>query len=141
MAQLVVPHMRRQGAGMIVNVGSIAGQVALPWMTIYSSTKFALGALTNALRMELRPDGIQMMNVCPGYVNTPFHNNAIGTPPPRIAGAKPFAISAKRCAEAIARGVERDARTVVTPGIGWFLVWLQRFFPSVVDSRLSSLSK
>jgi short-subunit dehydrogenase len=110
-------------------------------MTMYSSTKFALGALTSALRMELRADGIQMMTVCPGYVNTPFHDHAIGTPPARIAGAKPFAISARRCAEAIARGAERDARIVVTPGIGWLLVWLQRFFPSVVDSRLSSLSK
>jgi short-subunit dehydrogenase len=141
MTQLVVPHMRRKGAGMVVNVGSIAGQVALPWMTIYSATKFALGALTNALRIELRPDGIHMMNVFPGYVNTTFHDHAIGTPPARIAGAKPFAISAKRCAEAIARGVERDARTVVTPGIGWCFLWLQRFFPSVVDSRLSTLSK
>ena len=139
--QLVVPHMRRQGGGMIVNIGSIAGQIALPWMTIYSSTKFALGALTNALRIELRTDGIRMMNVCPGYVNTPFHDHAIGTPPTRISGAKPFAISPRRCAEAIARGVERDARTVVTPGIGWLMVWLQRFLPSVVDSRLSSLSK
>jgi short-subunit dehydrogenase len=141
LTQLVVPHMRRQGAGMIVNVGSIAGQIALPWMTIYSSTKFALGALTNGLRIELRPDGIQMLNVWPGYVRTPFHEHAIGTPPQSIAGARPFAISARRCAEAIARGVERDAQTVVTPGVGWVLVWMQRFFPSVVDSRLSALSK
>jgi short-subunit dehydrogenase len=126
---------------MIINVGSIAGQVALPWMTTYSATKFALGALTSALRIELRPDGIQLMSVCPGYVNTPFHDHAIGTPPARIAVSKPFAISPKRCAEAIARGVERDARTVVTPGIGWLFVWLQRIFPSIVDSRLSSLSK
>jgi len=141
LAQLVVPHMRRQGGGTIVNVSSIAGQIALPWMSMYSSTKFALGAITNALRIELRADGIRMMTVCPGYVNTDFHSHAIGTPPSMIAGAKPFAISATRCAEAIARGVERDARTVVTPGIGWFLVWLERVFPSVVDSRLGSLSK
>ncbi len=139
--QLVVPHMRRQGGGMIVNVGSIAGQVALPWMSIYSSTKFALGALTDALRIELRGDGIRMMTVCPGYVDTPFHNHAIGTPPAQIAGAKPFAISPRRCAEAIARGVERDARIVVTPGIGWLMLWLERICPSMVDSRLSSLSK
>ncbi len=141
MAQLVAPHMRRRGTGAIVNVGSIAGQVALPWMTIYSATKFALGAITDALRIELGPDGIHLMTVCPGYVKTPFHEHAIGTPPPRVAGAKPFAISAQKCAEAIARGLERDARTVVTPGIGWFPVWLQRFLPAVVDSRLSSLTK
>jgi short-subunit dehydrogenase len=139
--QLVAPHMRRQGGGTIVNVGSIAGQIALPWMPVYSSTKFALGALTNAMRIELRQAGIRMMMVCPGYVKTPFHEHAIGRPPASIANAKPFAISPGRCAEAIARGVERNARTVVTPGIGWLLVWFERFFPSLVDSRLGGLSK
>jgi short-subunit dehydrogenase len=141
MTQLVVPHMRSAGSGMIVNVGSIAGRVALPWMTIYSATKFALGALTDALRLEMRRDGIQAMTVCPGYVDTAFHAHAIGTPPAVIAGAKPYAISPRKCAEAIARGVERDARTVVTPTLGWLFIWLQRVLPSLVDSRLSSIAK
>jgi short-subunit dehydrogenase len=139
--QLVVPYMRRQGGGTVVNVGSIAGQVALPWMPVYSSTKFALGALTDALRLELKPAGIRTMMVCPGYVETPFHEHAIGTPPAIIAGAKRFAISPQRCAAAIVRGVERNSRTVVTPAIGWSIVWLDRFFPSLIEARLSGLSK
>ena len=53
MTQLVVPHMRARHGGMIVNVGSIGGKVVLPWMTLYSVTKYALGALTEGLRMEL----------------------------------------------------------------------------------------
>lgn len=141
LTQLVVPHMRAAGSGLIVNVGSIAGQVALPWMPIYSATKFALGALTGAMRTELARDSIRAMQVCPGYVNTPFHEHAIGTPPKAIAGAKPFAISPQQCAEAIARGVERDARTVVTPAFGWLFVWLERMLPSLVDSRLGRLAK
>ncbi len=138
MAQLVAPHMREAGGGMIVNVGSIAGQIALPWMSMYSATKFALGAMTDALRMELSGQSIRTMTVCPGYVDTPFHGNAIGTPPRAIARAKRFAISPRRCAEAIARGVERDARTVVTPGFGWALIWLNRVLPALVDERLSA---
>jgi short-subunit dehydrogenase len=141
MMRLVVPAMKKQGAGMIVNVSSIAGQIAIPWLTTYSATKFALKALTDALRIELTPAGIGMMTVCPGYVDTPFHDHALGPPPASIAGAKPFAISARRCAEDIARGVERDARTVVTPSLGWALVWLQRFLPSIVDSRLRTISQ
>jgi len=140
--QLVVPHMRAAGSGLIVNVGSIAGKIALPWMPIYSATKFALGALTDAIRIEVARDSIRAMQVCPGYVDTPFHEHAIGKPPAAIAGAKPFAISPRRCAEDIARGVERDARTVVTPGFGgWFFIWAERMLPSLVDSRLSRLSK
>ncbi len=141
LTRLVAPHMRANGSGLVVNVGSIAGQLPLPWMAIYSATKSALGALTGALRIELHKDGIHAMTVCPGYVDTPFHNHATGKPPARIAAAKRFAISARRCGESIARGVERDARTVVTPGAGWLLVWLHRFLPLAVDSRLSSLAR
>jgi short-subunit dehydrogenase len=141
LTRLVVPHMRRAGSGMIVNVGSIAGKIALPWMPIYSATKFALGALTAALRPELARDSIHAMQVCPGYVDSPFHDHAIGDPPGLISRAKRFAISPRHCAESIARGVERDARTVVTPAIGWLLLWLECLLPSVVDSRLSRLAK
>ena len=133
--------MRRAGSGLVVNVTSIAGLVALPWLPIYSASKFALGALTDALRLELAGSGVQMMQVCPGYVDTPFHDHAIGSPPKAIAGAKPFAISPAQCAESIARGVERDARTVVTPAFGSIFPWFYRLFPSFVDSRLTKIAK
>src|ERR1700722_17161542 len=70
LTQLVAPQMRARRSGMIVNVGSIAGKVTLPWMTIYSVSKYALSSLTEGLRMELRPDNVQTMIVCPGYVQT-----------------------------------------------------------------------
>src|SRR5437867_1667505 len=77
MIQSVVPHMQgsRRG-GMIVNIGSIAGKVSLPWFTLYSATKFALGSLTQGLRMELAAHGIRTMVVCPGYVKTAFQSHA-----------------------------------------------------------------
>ena len=53
----------------------------LPWFTLYSATKFALGALTDGLRMELRPHGIGAMLVCPGYVNTQFQAHVLEDPP------------------------------------------------------------
>ena len=46
MIQLVVPHMRASRSGTIVNVGSIGGKMTLPWLTLYSSTKYAIGSLT-----------------------------------------------------------------------------------------------
>src|SRR2546427_6476822 len=52
LTQLVVPYMRDRRRGMIVNISSIAGKVVLPWFTLYSVSKFALGALTVGLRME-----------------------------------------------------------------------------------------
>jgi short-subunit dehydrogenase len=141
LTQLVVPHMRARRSGLIVNVGSIGGKVTLPWLTIYSVTKFALGALTEGQRMELRRDGIRTMIVCPGYVKTNFQKNARdGQAPPKVLAARRGAITAVQCAAAIRRGVERDARTVVTPRVGWIFVLAMRLFPAFVESRMAELN-
>jgi hypothetical protein len=54
---------------------------------------------------------------------------------------RPLAITAERCAEAIARGVERNARTVVVPLSGWMLVLVERLFPFLVDARLERMQE
>jgi len=132
--QLAVPHMERQGGGMIVNIGSIGGKFTLPWMTLYSSTKYALGALTNGLRIELKSKNIRTMIVCPGYVKTGFQSHVLaGTVPEMVLNTRKFAISAEECAEAVIEGVERNKRTVMTPPVGWILVVLYRLFPWLVD--------
>jgi short-subunit dehydrogenase len=140
--QLVAPHMRARRSGMIVNVGSVAGKVPLPWMTLYSASKYALGALTEALRMELRRDGIHTMIVCPGYVKTAFQENAHGGPiPESVVRTRRFAITAEQCAHAIRKGVQRDARTVVTPGAAWLLVLAMRLFPGLVEAQMAAINQ
>ena len=142
MSQLVIPSMRAQRCGTIVNVGSIAGKMTLPWFTLYSASKYALGSLTDGLRMELKRDQVHAMLVCPGYVQTAFQKNVIaGSPPASMQRGRRFAISAEQCAEAIARGVERDARTVVTPPAGWLMIALARLFPTMVDAQLERMNQ
>lgn len=141
LAQAVIPHMRTQGSGTVVNVGSIAGRVTLPWMPLYSASKFALGALTEGLRMELAGAGIHAMLVCPGYVLTEFQAHAAGPAPPEgVVGGKRFAISPMECAEAIVRGIERRARIVVAPRWGWFLIAMHNLMPRAVEARLMHLN-
>jgi short-subunit dehydrogenase len=141
LSQLVVPHMRARRSGMLVNVGSIGGKVMLPWMPLYSVTKSALGALTEGQRMELMADGVHSMLVCPGYVKTGFQEHVrFGQTPERVRRARRFAITAEQCAEAIRRGVERDARTVVTPASGWLFVLAMRLFPSIVETRMAAIN-
>ena len=84
---------------MIVNVGSIGGKMTLPWMTLYSASKYAVAALTEGLRMELMRDGMRTMLVCPGYVKTGFqqHVTAGEAPERREAGA-PLRHHAEECA-------------------------------------------
>jgi short-subunit dehydrogenase len=141
LTQLVVPQMRERRTGLIVNVGSIAGKVALPWMTLYSVSKSALGSLTEGMRMELRGSGVRTMIVCPGYVKTAFQQHVLaGQAPASVIKGRRFAIEPNECAEAIRRGVERDARTVVTPRAGWALAVASRLFPSLVEARLAEMN-
>ena len=137
LVQRSVVFMKQQRSGVIVNVGSIAGKMTLPWFTLYSASKYALGSLTDGLRMELRAHGIHTITVCPGYVNTHFQLNVLrGTPPPLAGATRKWAISPEKCAADIIRGIERGKRTVVTPASGWLLVALERLFPAIVDRQL-----
>jgi len=142
MTQLVVPQMRQRRSGMIVNVGSIGGKMTLPWMTVYSASKYAVGSLTEGLRMELKRDNVKTMLVCPGYVKTGFQKNVTaGQPPERMVRARRMAITPEECARAIRRGVEREARTVLAPKSGWLLVLLARLFPSILEARMAAINE
>jgi short-subunit dehydrogenase len=141
MIQLVTPHMRARGNGMIVNVGSIGGKIPLPWMTVYSASKYAVTGLTEGLRMELRGAGIKTLLVCPGYVTTGFQQHVrSGEAPPSVVRARRMAIDAAACAWAIRRGVEREARTVLAPRSGWLLVAAARLFPRLVEARMAEMN-
>src|SRR5450432_349632 len=72
----VAPLMRQQRAGRILNISSITGKLALPMNGTYAATKFALEALSDALRLELSPFGIQVVVIEPGPVKTHFADTA-----------------------------------------------------------------
>lgn len=72
MVRAVAPHMRQQKSGRIINISSIVGKVVVPINGLYSSTKFALEALSDAMRLELAPFGIQVVVIEPGSIKTNF---------------------------------------------------------------------
>jgi NAD(P)-dependent dehydrogenase (short-subunit alcohol dehydrogenase family) len=72
MCQAVLPAMRAQQGGLILNMGSLAGVLGLPFQSLYSASKFALEGLTESLRLEVRPFGIHVAVLEPGDVCTPI---------------------------------------------------------------------
>ena len=72
LTQLVLPHLRAHGDGCIVNIGSVAGKIARPMSSIYDSTKHALEAITDGLRGELKPFGVRVTLIRPGFIITEF---------------------------------------------------------------------
>ncbi|MBS1583194.1 MAG: SDR family oxidoreductase [Bacteroidetes bacterium] len=70
MCRAVLPHMRDQGSGLIINIGSIIGNYGMPFRGFYSATKAAVDRYSEALRMEVRPFGIHVVVVEPGGYRT-----------------------------------------------------------------------
>lgn len=72
LTQLVLPHMRKQGNGTIINVSSVGGRASGPLGSWYHATKWALEALSDCLRLEVKPFGVNVVVIQPGAINTGF---------------------------------------------------------------------
>ena len=77
LTRAVVPHMRRQGSGRIINIGSILGIIPLPYVALYAASKHAVEGYTGALDHELRTQGIRVSVIEPAYIKTQFEANNI----------------------------------------------------------------
>jgi NAD(P)-dependent dehydrogenase (short-subunit alcohol dehydrogenase family) len=77
LARRVIPVMRRQGRGRIVNCSSVLGLVGMRWRGAYVATKFAMEGLTDVLRVEMRGTGIDIVLIEPGPIATRIRENAI----------------------------------------------------------------
>lgn len=85
--QLVLPHMRRQGSGRIINISSIGGKIYEPLGDWYHAAKFAVEGLSDSLRVELRPFGVDVVIIEPGAIRTEW--GAISAQKLRQASAAP----------------------------------------------------
>jgi len=131
--QAVVPHMKKQGSGQIINVSSVAGKIATPRNGAYAATKFALTAISDALRLELADYGIIVSTVYPGITDTPFVENVLKEvkmpPVPAIVPS----VSPRRVANAIVRAARWEKREVYVTVTDRMAVGLKNVSPCVVD--------
>jgi len=88
MCKACIPLLRETGSGSrIVNIGSILGFFTIPGHSVYSSTKSAVQAISNAVRLELEQFGVWVCTINPGYVRTDIIHKTSGAPPPEEAVA------------------------------------------------------
>lgn len=120
-ARAAIPWMIRQDGGHIINVGSMAGHV--PFFSVYSATKAGLRGFTEGLRRELRPYGIHVSLVSPGFIRTEMTRGISmpGMAPPEVV------------ARAIVRLVARPRREVVVPGWYRLFILLNGLAPGLLD--------
>jgi NAD(P)-dependent dehydrogenase (short-subunit alcohol dehydrogenase family) len=77
MTRAVVPHMREQGGGRIINIGSVLGFLPMPYMALYAATKHAIEGYSESLDHELRTRGIRVSIIEPAYTKTQFDANSL----------------------------------------------------------------
>jgi short-subunit dehydrogenase len=121
----LLPAMIARGHGRIALTSSLAALRPMPDMPAYSASKAAVRAWGDALRGWLRPQGVGVTVICPGFVTSPMSA--------RHRGFKPFEISAERAAEIIARGLGRGAAHITFPWPLALLVWLDARLPAALS--------
>jgi NAD(P)-dependent dehydrogenase (short-subunit alcohol dehydrogenase family) len=144
-----LPKMMERRAGRIINVSSVGGRITLPYFGVYNSTKYAVESLSDAMRYELRPFGIDVSMIEPGIIRTNFEATAVGNlsrfadTPFKVAVEKyesmsktadKFASNPIVIAKAIARAVNarRPAARYVAPFSTNFVILFARMFPTRV---------
>lgn len=131
LTRAVIPPMRRQGGGHIVNVSSIVGERPLPNSSLYCASKAAVNSLSRSLRMELRSDQIRVTLVYPGLTATEFGDARLGQKGTNrfgLRGAPP-----QRVAAAIVSAIRHGRDEVYVSPLDWLFVQLNRHFPRTTD--------
>lgn len=152
MTRAVVPHMRHQRGGRIINIGSVFGFLPAPYMALYAATKHAIEGYSESLDHELRTTGIRVSVIEPANTNTQFDANLLEPDAKVDAYREIRAVVAKRMTEMVAAGdqpgVVADAvlkaalaahpkLRYAAGGRASRLRWLRRFAPAgVVDAGI-----
>lgn len=140
--QAVVPVMKQQGSGTIINISSVAGHIPIAYSAAYSATKFAMNAIGKASRIELRKRNINILTVCPGYVQTEFSANAVrGKNQQKVRPERVRGISAERVARATFKGYLANKREVIVPWTMHPVVKLYQMLPGVVERAMIRLAR
>jgi uncharacterized protein len=135
-----VPHLLRQ-RGHVVNIGSLAAKSAAQWVGAYPATKFAVAAYSQQLRLELGPQGLHVLLVCPGPIRRKggrlYPLEGIEEVPERArapgAGVQVRPIPPQRLAEAILRACQRHQPELIVPGRARLLFALAQLWPTLGD--------
>lgn len=131
----VLPILRRQGEGTIVNVSSVLGKLSVPLQAAYCASKHGIIGFADALRIELKRSSskIHVCSILPTSINTPFFRHARARLGGNMPQPLPPAYEPQAVADAIAFVCERPRREVVVGGAGKLFELAQRINPALVD--------
>ena len=127
-------HLRRSPSPVICNVGSVLGHVALPGNSEYCASKFALHGFTDALRVELSNEQIDVVLVSPSTTKTEFFDSLLAGPQ---ASKSNKGMSVQVVARKIVRAIEKGTRESILSWKSLIGIWQDRIFPSLTSRQLA----
>jgi len=135
-----LPLLRRGRTPMVVNIGSVLGHRAVPGKSEYSASKFAMHGLSDALRIELGREGIDVLLVSPSTTASEFFDVAIpttadgGAESAKIRRHRTFGVmTPRKVASRIVAAMQKGKREIILSAGGKALVWLDRLCPPLMD--------
>jgi len=129
LTKLLLPKLI-ESKGCIINVSSVAGKLYVPYMGGYCATKYALNAFSDSLRAELKEDGVHVLNLIVGRINTGFSIKAFGSKKPPET---PFGSSPEKFAEAVFKAYKQKKREIIFPEWYRYFIFISKLFPSLYD--------
>lgn len=140
LTQQIAIQMLDNDGGQIINVASLAGKVSTPGYAVYGATKGAIISFSNALRMELKPFGIQVTTVNFGPVDTPFFDN-INQERKEKSANRPFTLTVDEAATIVADTIGTRKREVNRPILLNIGTKVYQLFPAIGDYILTEYFK
>jgi len=115
LCQRVIPGMRRRHRGRIINISSMGGEFTTPFSGIYHASKYAVEAVSDALRSELQPFGIDVIVIQPAVVRSPQPEGNQAKPPFQVEAASPYAAPMARFGQFLAQNLSEGDANAITP--------------------------
>jgi NAD(P)-dependent dehydrogenase (short-subunit alcohol dehydrogenase family) len=139
-AMAALPHLKREGRGVLIHVSSVEAKRSFPYHSAYAASKHGIDGFLEALRVELVHENIpvKVTNVMPASINTPLFNKSrtkIGVKP---QGMPPF-YQPESVTQAILYAAEHPTRDIVVGGAGQVMLFLQGLSPQLMDALLNQI--
>ncbi len=126
LCHLFVPVLQKEKNARILNIGSISSYQPVPYLSVYAASKAFVLSFTRSLRAELRPSGIGVSCLCPGFTQSDFFEKA-GTAP--VISSSKFQMTTEAVADAALRALKKN-KAVIVPGLVFkFCTYLSRYLP------------
>ncbi|NDJ18504.1 SDR family oxidoreductase [Myxacorys almedinensis] len=136
-AMAALPHLKREGRGSLIHITSVEARRTVPFQSAYASSKHGVEGFIDAMRLELKHEGYQInvANILPAVINTPFYNKGktkLGVKP---TGIPPY-YNPSLVSDAILYASEHEVRDYIVGDIGRILDIAQKISPALVDAGL-----